>query len=112
MAAVGDVCRVRPYERPRAEWLGGASHLIKGTLDLVTSTDTNGAILWNSDRKMPAVVGAETPHVIKQLAAGLDFDVAANDTQFVVHTGGPAILKGTQDVLGLPDEQLQVRDPL
>ena len=28
-------CRLRPFEQPRAEWLEGASHLIKGTLDQV-----------------------------------------------------------------------------
>lgn len=74
----------------------------------VTSTDSNDAILWSSDRKLPTTVGNDTPKVIKQLVAGLDFDIAASDTQFVVHTGGPAILKGTQEVLGLPDEQMQV----
>ena len=74
----------------------------------VTSTDGNNAILWYSDRKLPECVGADTPLVIKQLVAGLDHEIAACDTQFVVHTGGPAILKGTQDVLGLPHDQMQV----
>ena len=80
-------------------------------LPQVTSTDSNDAIMWASDRKLPCVVGADTPQVIKQLVAGLEFDIAACDTQFVVHTGGPAILKGTQDALGLPDDQMQVCMP-
>ena len=78
-------------------------------LPQVASTDGNdGTIYWSSDKKMPAIVGAETPQVIKQLVAGLDLDIAASDTQFAVHTGGPAILKGTQAALGLSDDQMQV----
>ena len=57
---------------------------------------------------MPATVGADTMPVVKQLTAGLEFTIPADDIQYAVHTGGPAILRGTQEALGVGDEQLQV----
>ena len=75
----------------------------------VVSQDCNGSIRWRSDRQMPAIVGSETLPVVKRLMAGLNFEIASGDIQYVVHTGGPAILRGTQSALKVPDEQLQVK---
>ncbi|KAK9807174.1 hypothetical protein WJX73_003677 [Symbiochloris irregularis] len=100
--------RPRHFERPRAEWVTGASLLAMGSLDVVTSTDGNSnSIHWNSDMRMPPLVEKETPEIIRELVSGLDFEIAADDTQFVVHTGGPAILTGTQNALGITAEQMQ-----
>ncbi|KAK9816366.1 hypothetical protein WJX74_005609 [Apatococcus lobatus] len=96
----------RSYERPKAEWLRGASHVIKGTLDQVSITDNDSSsIKWFNDKKMPATIGSQCPRVINELIAG--FGLTARDPQYVVHTGGPAILKGPQAILRLPDEQMQ-----
>ena len=101
------LCRARPYEKPKAEWLRGTSHIIKGTLDQVSITDNNdSSISWYNARDMPAKVTAYTPTVVNELLEGLP--ITAQDPQYVIHPGGPAILKGPQELLGLPQSQNQV----
>ena len=101
------LCRPRPYEKPKAEWLRGTSHIIKGTLDKVSITDNNdSSISWYNAKDMPKHVTAYTPTVVNELLEGLP--ITAQDPQYVIHPGGPAILKGPQELLGLPQEQNQV----
>ena len=93
-------------ERPKAEWLRGASHLIKGTLDQVSIHDTTDGIVWYNDKKLPETIGAEVGGVVGKLLAGLDLTPQAMQT--CCHPGGPTVLKGIAGHLGITAPDMQV----
>ena len=100
------MCRPTAGERPKAEWLRGASHLIKGTLDQVSIHDTNDGIVWYNDKKLPETIGAEVGGVVAKLLSGLDLTPQAMQT--CCHPGGPTVLKGIAGHLGISAPDMQV----
>nr|AEO12146.1 type III polyketide synthase [Coccomyxa subellipsoidea C-169] len=94
-------------EVPLAEVQRCASLLIPDTEDYVRIKDgDDGTISWYNKKELPDVVSAGVPtFVTDTLLQGTGLTV--QDVQFIMHPGGPKILHGPAEIMGVGNEKFQ-----
>ncbi|KAK9907577.1 hypothetical protein WJX75_006308 [Coccomyxa subellipsoidea] len=94
-------------EQPLAEVLCSASLLIPDTEDYVRIKDADdGTISWYNKTDLPDVVSAGVPSFVTgTLLEGTG--LTPQDVQFIMHPGGPKILHGPAQKMGVENEKFQ-----
>jgi predicted naringenin-chalcone synthase len=109
-ALLGDACGAAllgdGYDDPGPAVLATAVHHVSGTLDHVRLALSDGDSFGEISREMPTIAETGLPPLVDDFLSAHGLDRNAID-HWLVHPGGPAIIKGVQHGLGLSDEQVE-----
>lgn len=81
------------------------SFTIPNTIPLVKYSDYNDHISLVISKDLPDTVCKHLPNIISTLIS--DYNVDTSKCDFAIHTGGPKVLNGVRDALGIKDSQME-----
>jgi len=95
--------------RPGLAVLATREEIVPGTGDAMTWVVSEAGMRMTLSRRVPELIRAALPDFLARLArdAGLDREALVARARFAIHPGGPRIIDGIRDLLGLDPLQVE-----
>jgi len=97
---------------PGLALLAVREEIVPGTGDAMTWVVSEAGMRMTLSRRVPELIRAALPDFVARLArdAGLDRETLVAQARFAIHPGGPRIIDGIRDLLGLDPLQVEASD--